>query len=633
LHHWIKFNGAFFNGTFAGMSDIIRLLPDSVANQIAAGEVVQRPASAVKELLENTVDAGATDIRLIIRDAGKLLIQVTDNGCGMSEGDARMCFERHATSKIQKADDLMAIRTLGFRGEALASIASIAQVELKTRRHEEEIGTCVVIEGTQFKGQTPVNCPAGTSISVKNLFFNVPARRNFLKSNTLELRYIVEEFFRVALVNPSLAFTFYNNDKVLYQLPVGNLKQRIANLFGASFTQRIIPVESHTALVNISGYIGKPEFARKTKGEQYFFTNGRYIRSPYLHHAVESAFRELIPDDAFPSYFLFMEVDPQHIDVNIHPTKTEINFQDIKTIYAILHAAVKQGIGKFTLTPVLDFESEHALDIPVFPADQPVRQPQITINPDYNPFEKKTQPQTSFTFPQKSAIGGWKDFYSPLPSQDREEQQTPGEPPATGALHLEPTAGEEETPGMKGSQVRNSYIVTSTLSGIVIIDQQHAHERILYEKFLVEGQKEAASGQHQLMPQTITLSPGDARLLIEWTELFHRMGFDIGEFGRDSFVVRAIPASIDPGGLRSFIESILEALKNPGGDPKRDQAATLARSLARRLAIKRGKLLRQEEIDAIIESLFACRVPGLSPDGKPTMMVIPYDELNSKLKI
>jgi DNA mismatch repair protein MutL len=411
------------------MTDIIRLLSDAVANQIAAGEVVQRPASVVKELLENTIDAGSTDIKLIIKESGKLLIQVIDNGCGMSERDARMCFERHATSKIEKADDLLAIRTLGFRGEALASIASVAQVELKSKQHEDEIGTCIQIEGTEFKGQFPVNCQNGTSVSVKNLFFNVPARRNFLKSNTLELKFIIEDFFRVTLVNPDIAFTFYNQDKLLYQLPPGNLKQRIINLYGSSYSQRLIPIEQQTALVNISGFLGKPEFAKKTRGEQYFFTNGRFMKSPYLHYAVERAFKELIPDDSVPSYFIYMEVDPQTIDVNIHPTKTEINFQDIKSIYAILHAAVKQSIGKFNISPMLDFEVEQSMNFPSFPDDQPVRQPTITINPNYNPFEKRTEPQTQFTFSPKHTLSvqGWQDLYAntPLPAEKIEFQDTP----------------------------------------------------------------------------------------------------------------------------------------------------------------------------------------------------------------
>jgi DNA mismatch repair protein MutL len=622
-------------GIFAEMSDIIRLLPDSVANQIAAGEVVQRPASAVKELLENTIDAGATDIKLIIKESGKMLIQVTDNGCGMSERDARMCFERHATSKIQKADDLLAIRTLGFRGEALASIASIAQVELKTKRHEDELGTSILIEGTEFKEQSPVNCQNGTTISVKNLFFNVPARRNFLKSNSLELKYIIEEFFRVALVHPDVTFTFYNQDKTLFQLPAGNLKQRITNLYWPSYAQRLIPVEQETALVNISGFIGKPEFAKKSRGEQYFFTNGRFIKSAYLHHAVEGAFRELIPDDSIPSYFIFMEVDPQTIDVNIHPTKTEINFQDIKSIYAILHAAVKQAIGKFSLSPTLDFDTEQSLNFPSFPENHPVKQPVITVNPDYNPFEKKTQPQTSFTFPPKQSapIQGWQDLYSTRQPDRSEMMQFP----PSGFHHSDgapPVPSDDSSPVIKkASQVKNSFLVTSSLSGIIIIDQQHAHERVLYEKFLEKTKSEQITAQHQLIPVTFSLSPDDARILHEWKSHFQDLGFEIDDFGKDSFVVHALPANLEPGNMPGFIESVIESLQSPGLDNKTNQNQVLAKTMAKKLAVKRGKKMHQEEIDSLIESLFACNVPGISPDGKPTMMVLSYDELNTKFKI
>ncbi|MEI7895773.1 MAG: DNA mismatch repair endonuclease MutL [bacterium] len=615
------------------MNDIIRLLPDSVANQIAAGEVVQRPASAVKELLENTIDAGATDIKLIIKDSGKLLIQVTDNGCGMSERDARMCFERHATSKIQKADDLLAIRTLGFRGEALASIASIAQVELKTKRHEDEIGTSIMVEGTEFKGQSPVNCQNGTTVSVKNLFFNVPARRNFLKSNTLELKYIIEEFFRVALVNPDIAFTFYNQDKIQFQLPTGNLKQRIINLYGTSYTQRLIPVEQQTDLVNISGFIGKPEFAKKSRGEQYFFTNGRYMKSPYLHHAVEGAFRELIPDDSVPSYYIYMEVDPQTIDVNIHPTKTEINFQDIKSIYAILHAAVKQAIGKFSLSPTLDFETEPSMTFPYIPESQPVKQPVITVNPDYNPFEKKTQPQTSFSFPQKNppSIQGWRDLYETMPPSAGITEHPGTEVEIPGQLwDAAEVANEGST---KGIQVQNSFLVTHTKSGIIIIDQQHAHERVLYERFLEENRLEESPGQHQLIPQTITLSPDDAQVFQEWQSYFRELGFEIDHFGKGSYIVRSIPVNMEATDVRMFIESVLESLKSPGPDHKMNERQLLAKTLAKKLSVKRGKRLHQEEIDSLIETLFACQTPGVSPDGKQTMMVVSYNELNRKFNI
>ncbi len=616
------------------MSDIIRLLPDSVANQIAAGEVVQRPASAVKELLENTIDAGATEIKLIIKDSGKLLIQVTDNGCGMSERDARMCFERHATSKIHKADDLLAIRTMGFRGEALASIASIAQVELKTKRHEDEVGTSILIEGTEFKGQFPVNCQNGTTVSVKNLFFNVPARRNFLKSNTLELKYIIEAFFRVALVNPDIIFTFYNQDKTLFHLPSGNLKQRIINLYGSYYSNRLIPVEQQSAMVNISGFIGKPEFAKKSRGEQFFFTNGRFMKSPYLHHAVEGAFRELIPDDSVPSYFIYMEVDPQTIDVNIHPTKTEINFQDIKSIYAILHAAVKQAIGKFSLSPTLDFETEQSMNFPPIPENQPVRQPVIAINPDYNPFEKKTQPQTSFSFPQKPSapIQGWRDLYTTQQPPLAEIIEFPVVNKSSSADSWE-AINELTTNRKQGVQIQNSFIVTHSQSGIIIIDQENAHERVLYERFLDETSSETTPGQRQLIPQTITLSPDDAQFLKEWDGYFRTLGFEIDDFGNGSFVIHAIPMNLETPDIGKFIESLLESLKSPGQSHKMDQNQLLSKAMAKKLSIKRGKKLHQEIIDSLIENLFACKVPGFSPDGKPTMWVISYDELNTKFKI
>lgn len=394
------------------MSDLIRLLPDSVANQIAAGEVIQRPASAVKELVENAVDSGATQIKIFIKDAGKTLIQIIDNGSGMSETDARMCFERHATSKIREANDLFAIRTLGFRGEALASIAAIAQVELKTRKQSEELGTCIIIEGSKVKSQDPVACQAGTSFCIKNLFFNVPARRHFLKSDTVEFRHILEEFQRVALVHPDIEFSLFNNDKPVFQLSKGNIRQRIVHVFGNIINEKLLPVESKTEMVSVSGYIGKPETARKTRGEQYFFANGRFIKHPYLHHAVEQAFEELIPDSAIPSYFLYIDVDPSTIDINIHPTKTEVNFQHGQLLYASIRTTVKHALGMFSLSPTLDFDSEPTFDFVAPKGYEPVA-PSITINPDYNPFKK----QQSFL---KANAGmnpnrdGWEKMYEGL---------------------------------------------------------------------------------------------------------------------------------------------------------------------------------------------------------------------------
>ncbi len=595
------------------MGDLIRLLPDSVANQIAAGEVVQRPASAAKELLENTIDAGATDVKLIIKEAGKALIQVIDNGCGMSERDARMCFERHATSKIQQANDLLTIRTLGFRGEALASIASVAQIELKTKRVEDEIGSCIEIEGSEFKNQSPVNCSNGTSISVKNLFFNVPARRNFLKSNTLELKYLLEEFFRIALVNPGLSFSFYNHDKILFQLPASNLKQRIVNLLGVNYNQRLIPVDQQTDLVNIAGFIGKPEFAKKTRGEQYFFTNGRFMKSPYLHHAIENAFKELIPADTFPTYFIYLEVDPKSIDVNIHPTKTEINFLEIKSIYAILHAAIKQSIGKFNLSPTLDFEVEQSMIIPPPPKDHVIIPPSITINPDYNPFEKRTSPQSRMPFNTMPSAKNFseKEMESALTSFWSSDKQ----------FYTD-----------RVIQVKNSFLLTHTTSGVVIIDQQNAHERIIYERLLNQQEHFPGGSQHILLPQSITLTHEDAQLLAEWKNHFEEIGFDIRDFGNNTFVIHAVPADCKNLPSGELFEAVLESLKTNSRYPRTTDKINLIRALSRKLSVKKGRKLHQEEMNLMVEHLFACKVPDISPDGKPTMILITFEELMKKFK-
>jgi len=599
--------------TFVGMADLIRLLSDSVANQIAAGEVVQRPASAVKELLENTIDAGASEVKLIIREAGKLLIQVIDNGCGMSEQDARMCFERHATSKITTADDLMAIRTLGFRGEALASISSVSQVELRTKRIEDEIGTNIRIEGSEFISQSPVSCTNGTSVSVKNLFYNVPARRNFLKSNTLELKYIIEEFFRISIANPTITFSFYNNEKVIFQVPSGNLKQRIINLFGSPYNHRLIPIEQNSALINISGFIGKPEFAKKTRGEQYFFTNGRFMKNPYLHHSVENAFKQLIPSDAFPTYFIFFGLDPKSIDVNIHPTKTEINFQEIKSIYAILNAAIKQTIGKFNISPTLDFELEQSLDIHPVPEHHTIKQPTIAVDPDFNPFEKKSTTQAHFQFSHHEGrqADEWRKFFEPEASIKNPDDQ-----------NLKPCF-----------QVKDSFIVTSTTRGVVVIDQQYAHERILYERFLNNSSKQSSGSQKLLIPCTIKLSPDDALMLKECLKSFLEMGFDITDFGKNTFVVHTTPSAIDISKLNEIIESTLEGIKSQVPDSKIKYDQLLARNLAKRLCVKRGKKLEQVEIESIRENLFSCSVPDLSPEGRPTLLLLSFDELTRKFKI
>lgn len=615
------------------MSDIIHLLPESVANQIAAGEVVQRPASAVKELLENSIDSGASEIQLIIKESGKQLIQVTDNGCGLSERDARMCFERHATSKIKKSEDLLNIRTLGFRGEALASICSVAQVELRSKRREDEIGTQIIIEGSEFKSQHPINCPNGTTINVKNLFFNIPARRNFLKSNTLELRHVIEEFFRVAIVNPNISFSFYNQDKILYKLTSGNIKQRILNIFGNHYAQRLIPVEQATDMVNITGFIGKPEFARKTRSEQYFFTNGRFMRSPYLNNAVERAFRELIPDDSNPLYFLFFEVPPNSVDVNIHPTKTEINFLDNKGIYAILHSSVKQSIGRFNLAPEIDFEVENGLKIPPLPENYQPKQPVINIDPHYNPFEKKINKQPAFNFPNPSGetIRKWQELYAdthPVEPVRYNNQELSAETTIPMGI---PAAEEPEK--KINWQVQRTFIVTSTKTGIIIIDQQNAHERILFERFSQVNDDFLFPSQVLLFPQTVNLSPDNAALYNEWKEHFSAMGFEINDFGNGSFVIHAFPFQIQAPDAVSVFEGILENLRSSETKGKLNERQELARSLARKMSVKRGKTLQQQEIDTLVENLFACNVPELTPDGKPTMIKIPFDEIYKKLRI
>jgi DNA mismatch repair protein MutL len=616
------------------MPDLIHLLPDSVANQIAAGEVVQRPASVVKELLENAVDSGATNIKLLVRDAGKALVQVIDNGCGMSERDARMCFERHATSKIEKADDLLSIRTLGFRGEALASIASIAQVEVRTKRSGDEVGTCVQIEGTEVKSQFPVTTPEGTSIAVKNLFYNVPARRNFLKSNTLELKYIIEEFFRVALVTPSISFSFYNNDKILHQVSASNLKQRIVELFGNTFNPRLVPVEQESTIVSIRGFIGKPEFARKTRGEQYFFANGRFIKNPYLHHSIENAYKELIPEDALPTYFIYFNLDPKTIDVNIHPTKTEINFQDIKNIYAILHSSVRQAIGKFNITPSLDFEQEKGINIPPLPKGAEIRQPVITINPDYNPFEKKTRSQYDLPLPQrdKPDNDSWRKLYDPL-----KEMRFPATTAVSGdTITQKAIEGLDDTtlsPGNTGIfQLRNRFIITNTSQGIVIIDQQNAHERILFERLLSGMESGVSSSQQLLMPQTLKLSHEDKGILEEYRSEFEKAGFGITDFGKETILVQSVPADCPDEDYTGLFEKLLESLKSLKQDPKLQRGQRLARSLSKSLAVSRKKNLQPEEMNALVEQLFSCRIPDVTADGKPTMTIISYDELNKKFK-
>ncbi|WP_432709760.1 DNA mismatch repair endonuclease MutL [Pedobacter sp.] len=615
------------------MSDIIQLLPDSVANQIAAGEVVQRPASAVKELLENAIDAGANKIKLILKDAGKTLIQVIDNGCGMSVTDARMCFERHATSKVRKAEDLFAIRTMGFRGEAMASIAAIAQVEMKTRRYEDEIGTLIEIEGANFVKQEPVATPEGTSISVKNLFFNTPARRNFLKSNPAEMRHIIEEFQRISMANPAITFSLHHDGVEIYRLPAAVLKQRIIHLFGNTYNQRLIPVEEETSIINIKGYIGKPEFAKKTRGEQFFFVNNRFIRDAYLNHAVNKAYQELLPEDNFPLYVLFIDIDPAKIDVNVHPTKTEIKYLEEKSIYAIIHSAVKRSLGKFNISPTIDFDVETGFSGMITPkAPEDIVPPTISFNPNFNPFagEKSTDRATAYAggFDVKSAGNkNWGSLYD-IVKHDKVEQ---------GTIGLDGTTREEDNfkPLQKQlMQVHNRYIVSQIKSGLMMIDQQAAHERILYERFLVHLEDRKGASQQSLFPQTVTLSPNDYELAKSLLEDIKSLGFEVREFGKNTLVIEGIPVDLGSGNINEtqLFEHLIEGFKNSQQELKLDKRDALARSMARNSAIKNGVSLGQEEMNTLIEQLFACKTPNFSISGRPVIQTLTLTEIDKKFE-
>ncbi|MBL7892464.1 MAG: DNA mismatch repair endonuclease MutL [Bacteroidia bacterium] len=609
------------------MSDIIQLLPDSVANQIAAGEVIQRPASAVKELLENAIDSGATDIKLIVKDSGKTLIQVIDNGCGMSETDARMSFERHATSKIKKADDLFNIRTKGFRGEALASIAAIAHVELKTRRHIDEIGTRIEMEGSEVKSQNPFNSPVGTSFSVKNLFYNVPARRNFLKSDQVEFRHILEEFERVVIPHPEIAFSLHHNNQAVFQLEKGSLKQRIVALFGSNYNERLAPLEQETNILNLIGYIGKPEFAKKKRGEQFFFINKRFIKSAYLNHAVQGAYDELLARDSFPSYFILMEVDPKTIDINIHPTKTEIKFEDEKSIYAILRSSVKLSLGKHNITPTIDFNQEMSFaNIPLKSDKDFIPEPTIKVDPNYNPFKtsvSSTSYKKSESVLNLSNKANWEKLYESIRAET-EQHQKPAEKDRE-VIHVEE--------GSQVFQLHGKYILSPIKSGLMIVDQQGAHERILYEQYVNSIANHKASSQQDLFPKTIELSTVDAELVKELSAEIHGVGFDISEFGKNTFVINGIPADVTNADSAQLLEGLLETYKLNLIEIKIDKRDNIARSMARNAAVKSGKSLTQSEMQSLIDRLFACAMPYTSPSGKPivtTMAVADIERLFKK---
>lgn len=597
--------------------DIIKLLPDSVANQIAAGEVIQRPASVVKELLENALDAGATQIDLIVKDAGRTMISVIDNGHGMSETDARLCFERHATSKITKADDLFAIRTMGFRGEALASIAAVAQVELMTRRSEDELGTKVIIEGSVVKEQMPKPMGVGTNFTVKNLFFNIPARRNFLKSNEVEMRHINDEFFRVSMMHPEVSFTLTNNEKEIFHLHQGNLKQRLVALYGKDYNQRLLPVQQETENASINGFIVKPEFLKKTRGEQYFFVNKRFIKHAYLHHAIENAYQELIPKDCYPGYFIDIEIDPKEIDINIHPTKTEVNFQDVKLIYAILHSAVRKSIGQNNLAPLIDFDVNPTLGLDFEEAsrmDRPVVEPKIDYDPSFNPFKIN---------PQRHSSGNWRIMY-----EDTNE---------TVASNINKISNIDNNTQVNADsknlyiQLQQSYIVTTVKSGLLIVDQHLAHKRVLYEKYLREMDNNTEASQQELFPQHITLNINDASILKEITPDLEKIGFRLQQMNNTTFIINGTPADSKGNDAVPLLEKILDMYKTNMTDLKLDKRINLARTLASQLAIKSGRVLTTEEMQDLVDRLFGCAVAELSPDGKKTFMILNVNELKTRL--
>ncbi len=600
------------------MLDIIKLLPDSVANQIAAGEVIQRPASAVKELMENALDAGATQIDLVVKDAGKSMIMVVDNGCGMSETDARLCFERHATSKISKAEDLFAIRTMGFRGEALASIAAIAQVELKTRRKEDEVGVKIVNEGSVVKEQSLVPMQPGTTFTVKNLFFNVPARRNFLKTPQSEFRHIVEEFTRVSLMNPNIGFTLTSDGKEVYHLYPGNLKQRIMGLFGSNYEGRLLPVRQETERVRIDGYIVKAEYAKKTRGEQYFFVNKRFIKHAYLHHAIENAFMEMIPKDSFPGYFLNIEVDPSDIDINIHPTKTEVNFLDVKLVYAILHAAVRKAIGQHNLSPMIDFNESADLNNDFGAAmgmSNPLAIPNVPLDPNFNPFSKEHVPRETHWEgsyqPQKNTNpGDWRIIYG-----ERTDLQN---------ASLEPK--EESQSNAQYLQVNQSYIVTTVKSGLLVIDQQLAHSRVLFEKYLKELENHSGVSQQELFPQALSLNVNDASLLKEMLPELENLGFALEQANPTTFMINGTPTDAAGCDAVALLEKILDNYKINRTDLQLDRKLDLAKTLAAQLSIKPQTRLSEMEMQNLVDQLFACNVAEVAPNGKKIFVILNMEE-------
>lgn len=611
------------------MSDIIQLLPDSVANQIAAGEVIQRPASVVKELVENAIDAEAKHINVLVADAGRTSIQVIDDGKGMSETDARLSFERHATSKIRKADDLFSLHTMGFRGEALASIAAIAQIELKTRMESEELGTHLSIAGSRFTGQEPCSCPVGSNFLVENLFFNVPARRKFLKSNTTELNNIINAFERIVLVWPQIAFTLHSNGTELFSLRACNYRQRIVEIFGKRLNQDLLPIDVDTSLCRIHGFVGKPESARKKAPHQYFFVNERYMKHPYFHKAVLTAFDRLIPQGEQVPYFLYFEVPAENIDVNIHPTKTEIKFENEQAIWQILLAAVKEAVGRFNDIPSIDFDTEGKPDIPVFSPNGETTAPKIDFNPSYNPFRP-----TSRATAQK----GWEELY-PGPDAETETRQPQlfGQQDTTGTTDSETIVSSVATQPAAESmiedqapshyQYKGCYIMTAVKSGLMIIDQHRAHIRILYEAYLRQLSEHKAHSQKVLFPEMVQFAAADQLALDRILPEMAEMGFQLDSLGGGSYAVNGVPAGIEGLNVVTLINEMVASAVDSGTSVKEDIDRTLALSLARNAAIPQGQVLGNAEMDNIVNELFACTNVNYTPSGEPVIAILKQQDI------
>ena len=634
------------------MSDIIQLLPDHVANQIAAGEVVQRPASVVKELLENAIDAGATHINLIIKEAGKTLIQVVDNGKGMSTTDARLSFERHATSKIKTAEDLFALSTKGFRGEALASIAAIAHVEQKTKQENQDLGTHIKIEGSEVIMQEPCATPKGTTIWVKNLFFNVPARRNFLKSNAVELRHIIDEFHRVAMVHCNVHFEFYSNGSEVLNLPATNTRQRLVHIFGGKTNEKLVPVSEETELVAISGFVGKPDFAKKTRGEQFFFVNDRFVKSPYLHHAVISAFEGLLKDKSYPSYYLYLSVDPKSIDINIHPTKTEVKFDNEQSLYAILRATVKHSLGQFNIAPVLDFQRDASMDLPYEQVKKTISVPKIEVNRDFNPFAtefKKEEPRlkelktetpkssnTTFVSNFKAKkTDDWEALYSGLNKETEtiepstEFSKLEFESSVNTVSMFDKVAAEAEKT-QTVYQLQRKYLITTIKSGLVVVHQNRAHQRVLYEEFRKQISLSNAVSQQLLFPLELTFSSTEIALLKSLEAHLVHAGFNFNGFSEESISIQGIPTVVTESEVSIILEQLIADMEQELPDTGFSQIDVMAKSLAKSAAVKTGVVLENEAQKHMVNQLFACEEPSRAPNGKTTFITLGVDELDKK---